>query len=142
MKLTKTTRVAKIKVPTETYLLEVENSSGDADDSKTVKTKFKEGGESYESLERLERILKVLKAFNKLSWNASCDARSDIDVFAAKVLEVDEESDPDGAYYAADDMYEAVGRDAVYGGMARPESYKLTYFDENGIEWNVKVEDL
>lgn len=145
MKLTKTTRIPLEDKPTNCYCLYVDNMSGDADDYRTMKTLWSENDE-FANLIALERILKFILEYKKRSHNRQCDICQNVRPFIEEIFADDPTLDKTDEYWAdevSEWLWDAVGWDvscADMGFMASIQDYKLTHFDENGDEWNVKVE--
>jgi len=123
--------------PKDTYRVKVKFMHGDADGETVKKADFPVGGVREEYEPSIEEVLTYLKAFFDLEWNAGCDfcmdRRGKKDVLHAAGL------DDDAIQRCEEDfLWEGdITTDHQY--QARPEEVTVTYFDSNGVEFEVDV---
>ena len=113
-------KVVKVKNPTNKYKLVVSNMSGDADAYHKTTTLFVKGQETI-----IEEIVEICEWSGK-SW----PSRDDIENKYNNLLEK----------YELDEDEPIITRDVTTDGdcICRPSIASLTWFDENGEEYNVK----
>lgn len=131
-------KAAKVnKNPRDTYRVKVVFMHGDAD-GETVKSMDFPAGKDYvrEKYEpSIDEVLTYLKAFFDLDWNSGCDFCTG-------------RKDRNRILYAAgldDDAISRCEEDFLWEGdittdhqyRARPDKVTITYFDANGVEFNV-----
>lgn len=125
--------------PRDTYRVEVTFMHGDAD-GETVKHMDFPANEGYTRNEyepSIEEVLIYLKTFFDLEWNDGCDFCTDCDTkqqaLAAAGLD--------------DEAIERCEADFLWEGdmtadnqfQARPSEAKISYFDANGVEFEVSA---
>ena len=120
------------KLPKNLYCLNIEFMSGDADHSEYVLLSFEQNEEDI--LKDCMRILEEWKVFN--------DGGEDFGEFCENEAEANqfnkENKKSDKAYTILGD---AAPSDVTsdHSRRASPESYKLSWYDENGIQYYVSI---
>lgn len=125
------------KNPRDTYRVQVEFMHGDADGETVKHVDFPAGKdhvrEEYEP--SIEEVLTYLKAFFDLEWNDGCDFCMDCGV--KKQILNSAGLDDDAIERCEEDFLWEGDMTADHQFQARPSTAKITYFDSNGIEFEI-----